>query len=134
MNAVMTQKNATIAIIGSGNIGRIVAANLVKGNRAVILADRNPAKAADISANLGSLVTSMEVGAAISQADIIVFAVYFQAIKELLKQYAKELEGKLLVDPSNPIAPDGKGGFTKIIDAGESAGHILAGLLPAKAT
>ena len=34
------------------------------------------------------------------------------------------------IDPSNPIAPDGNGGFKKIIGAQESAGQINAGLLP----
>ena len=38
--------------------------------------------------------------------------------------------GKIIVDPSNPIAPDGNGGFKKIIGADESAGQIIAGLLP----
>ena len=36
----------------------------------------------------------------------------------------------MLIDPSNPIAPDGKGGFTKIIGANESAGVVLSGILP----
>lgn len=34
------------------------------------------------------------------------------------------------MDPSNPIAPDEKGGFKKIIGAEESAGQILSALLP----
>ncbi len=40
------------------------------------------------------------------------------------------MDGKILVDVSNPIAPDGNGGFKKIISEDESAGMILAGLLP----
>ncbi len=40
----MTQ-TPTVAVIGLGNIGTIVAANLVKGNRAVIVADRTIEKA-----------------------------------------------------------------------------------------
>ena len=39
----------------------------------------------------------------------------------------------MIVDPTNPVGPDGKGGFAKIIGAQESAGQILAGLLPAGA-
>lgn len=34
------------------------------------------------------------------------------------------------MDPSNPIAPDENGGFRKIIDNDQSAGQILAALLP----
>jgi predicted dinucleotide-binding enzyme len=122
-----------VAVIGLGNIGTAVATNLVKGNRAVIVADRTIAKASALSQKLGNLAQSKEIVAAIKEADIIVFAVWFNAIKELLNQYASELEGKIIVDPSNPIAPDEKGGFKKIIGDKESAGEIIASLLPKNA-
>ena len=129
----MTQQSttkATVAIIGAGNIGKIVAANLQKGNRPVLLADRNLAKATAIATTLGSGVRPVELETAIREADIILLAVYFNAIKELLGRYATQLRGKVLIDPSNPIAPDDKGGFVKIIGASESAGKILSGILP----
>jgi len=75
----------------------------------------------------------MQIPAAIKEAEIIVFAIWFDAIKELLNTYATELQGKIIVDPSNPIAPDDKGGFKKIIGEKESAGKILSSLLPKKA-
>jgi predicted dinucleotide-binding enzyme len=40
------------------------------------------------------------------------------------------LEDKIVVDPSNPIAPDGRGGFKKTIAAEDSSGQIIARLLP----
>jgi len=119
-----------VAVIGLGNIGTAVASNLVKGNRSVIIADRTVAKAEELSQKLGSLAQPMEITAAIKEADIIVFAVWFNSIKELLQQYASELQGKIIVDPSNPIAPDEKGGFKKIIGEKESAGELLSALLP----
>lgn len=122
-----------VAVIGLGNIGTAVATNLVKGNRSVIIADRTIAKASALSQKLGSLAQPMDIESAIKEADIIVFAVWFSAIKELLHQYATELEGKIIVDPSNPIAPDEKGGFKKIISENESAGEILSALLPKNA-
>lgn len=122
-----------VTVIGLGNIGTAVATNLVKGNRAVIVADRTIEKAKKLSQKLGNLAQPMDIAAAIKEADIIVFAVWFSAIKKLLHQYAKELEGKIVVDPSNPIAPDEKGGFKKIIGDKESAGEIIAELLPKNA-
>jgi len=122
-----------VAVIGLGNIGKAVATNLVKGNRAVIVADRTAAKAKELSQKLGNLAQPMEISEAIRQADIIVFAVWFNAVKELVQQYAIELQGKILVDPSNPIAPDEKGGFKKIIGDNESAGEIISSLLPQSA-
>jgi predicted dinucleotide-binding enzyme len=55
---------------------------------------------------------------------------WFETIKEFVVANRASLVGKIIVDPSNPIAPDGKGGFRKIIPADQSSGQIVAGLLP----
>jgi len=119
-----------VAVIGVGNIGTAVATNLVKGGRSVIVANKEIAKAKELAEKLGDKVTPMEVADAIKTADIIVFAVWFNTMKELFDTYATELQGKVIVDPSNPIAPDENGGFKKIIGEKESAGEILSSLLP----
>lgn len=125
----MSQKSK-VAVIGLGNIGTVVATNLVKGNRAVLLADKTFEKASALSQKLGSQAKAATIVDAIKQADIIVLAIYFDPIKEFFKTYATELQGKIIVDPSNPIAPDENGGFKKIIGTDESAGKILSSLLP----
>jgi predicted dinucleotide-binding enzyme len=51
-------------------------------------------------------------------------------MKEFVVKYRNALVGKIVVDPSNPIAPSSKGGFDKIIPADQSSGEIIAGLLP----
>ena len=126
-------KQLKVAVIGLGNIGTAVATNLVKGQRSVIVADRSTEKANELSQKLGSLAQPASIPVAIQEADIIVFAIWFDAIKELFNTYAMALQGKILVDPSNPIAPDEKGGFKKIIADDQSAGEILASLLPKEA-
>lgn len=126
----MSTKKSKVAVIGLGNIGKVVASNLVKGNREVIVASHKLEDATAFAQQFGSLAKATEVGAAIREAEIIVMAVSFNTIQELLARYATELQGKIIVDPSNPIAPDGNGGFKKIIGAEESAGKIIAGLLP----
>lgn len=126
----MSANKPKVAIIGLGNIGKVVAANLVKGNREVIVASHKLEDAKAFAQQLGSLAKAAEVRAAIEEANIVVMAVWFSTIQELVKQYAPELKGKIIVDPSNPIAPDGNGGFKKIIGADESAGEIISGLLP----
>jgi len=125
----MTQ-TLKVAVIGLGKIGTAVATNLVKGNRSVIVADRTIEKANTLAQKLGSLAKPASIADAIKDADILVFAVWFNAIKELFLTYATELQGKIIVDPSNPIAPDENGGFRKIIDKDQSAGEILSSLLP----
>jgi predicted dinucleotide-binding enzyme len=126
----MSTNKSKVAIIGLGNIGKVVAANLVKGNRPVILASRKLEEAKLLAKELGTLATAVEIPTAIKEADIVIMSVWFASIKGLLVQYAAELQGKIIIDPSNPIAPDGNGGFKKIISADESAGQIIAGLVP----
>jgi predicted dinucleotide-binding enzyme len=132
---VMTQQNSskpTVAIIGLGNIGKVVAKNLVTGGRAVLIADRDPEEAKQLAAQLGGLAQAKTVIEAIAAADIVIPAISFKRILELLTQQAAALQGKIIVDVSNPIAPDGKGGFAKIIGEKESAGQQIAAVLPAK--
>ncbi|MFJ7060779.1 NAD(P)-binding domain-containing protein [Streptomyces microflavus] len=124
----------TTAIIGTGNIGGRLAANLVAGGEQVLLAARDLTSAQKLADSLGDTATAVTVDQAVEQADVIVLAVWLDAAKELLVQCGDRLSGKILVDPSNPIAPDGNGGFVKTIDAEESSGLLLAGLLPAGAT
>jgi predicted dinucleotide-binding enzyme len=62
-----------------------------------------------------------------------VVAVWFDSFRQLIAQYGERLAGKVIVDPTNPEGPDGHGGFRKIIGEQESAGQILAGLLPSGA-
>jgi predicted dinucleotide-binding enzyme len=130
----MTTNKSKVAVIGLGNIGKVVASNLVKGNREVILASQKLEDAKALASSLGTLAKATDVRTAIQEADIVVLSVWFSTIQELFKEFATELQGKIVIDPSNPIAPDGNGGFKKIIGADESAGKILKGLLPKGAT
>jgi predicted dinucleotide-binding enzyme len=126
----MSTNKSKVAVIGLGNIGKVVASNFVKGNREVTVATHKIEDAKALALKLGSLAKSADVKTAIKEADIVIMSVWFSTIQELFKQYSTELHGKIIIDPSNPIAPDGNGGFKKIIDADESAGQILEGLLP----
>jgi predicted dinucleotide-binding enzyme len=118
------------AIIGLGNIGNQVALNLIAGGQQVIVADHGPTKAQDLAKASNGNARATSVAAAIDEADVIIFAVYFDAIKSLLAEYRNKLSGKIVVDPSNPIAPDGSGGFKKTISQDQSSGQILAALVP----
>lgn len=119
-----------VAVIGLGKIGEAIATNLTKGNHAVILASRDLEKAKALASKLGNLAVAKETSAAIKDADVIIPAIYFNSIKEFFQTYSTELEGKIIVDVSNPIAPDGNGGFKKIVSQNESAGKILSDLIP----
>jgi predicted dinucleotide-binding enzyme len=119
-----------VAIIGLGNIGSAVAKNLVAGGQRVTVADKTPAKAGKIAGELGAHAEATPVANAIAKADVVILAIYFDAIRQFIADHRGALVGKIVVDPSNPIAPDGKGGFKKTIPADESSGQIIAALLP----
>ncbi len=119
-----------VAIIGLGNIGKIIAQNTIKCNRSVFIASREETDAKEFAMELGSLATATSTSDAIKNADIIVLSVWFNTIQELFKQYTTELQGKIIIDPSNPIAPDENGGFKKIIGEKESAGQLNAAIIP----
>ncbi|MBL7846058.1 MAG: NAD(P)-binding domain-containing protein [Cyclobacteriaceae bacterium] len=123
----------TVAIVGLGKIGEVIATNLAKGNQPVILASRDLEKATSLATKIGSLATAKPIAEAIREADVIIPALYFNLLQEFFKTYAQELAGKIIVDVSNPIAPDGNGGFKKIIGERESSGQILSQLIPKSA-
>jgi 8-hydroxy-5-deazaflavin:NADPH oxidoreductase len=118
------------AVIGLGNIGSRLAKNLTAGGEKIIVAAKTLTKAQELASELGSKTEAMPVADAIAKADVIILAIYFDAIKQLISTYQRALAGKIVVDPSNPIAPDGKGGFKKTIPAEQSSGQLISALLP----
>jgi 8-hydroxy-5-deazaflavin:NADPH oxidoreductase len=129
----MTIPDSTVAIIGIGNLGSRLAANFAAGGQDFLLAGRDQEAARKLASTLDGHAEVVSVDEAIDRADVLVFAVWFDVFKQLIAQYGERLAGKVIVDPSNPTGPDGRGGFRKVIGEQESAGQILAGLLPAGA-
>ena len=129
----MTISGSTVAIIGTGNIGSRLAANFAAGGQDFLLADRDQAAAHKIAAGLNGHAEVVSIDDAIERADVLVFAVWPDPFKQLIAQDGERLAGKVIVDPTNPVGPDGKGGYRKVIGEQEPSGQILAGLLPAGA-
>jgi predicted dinucleotide-binding enzyme len=123
--------SGTVAVIGTGNVGSGLAANFAAGGQDFLLAGRNLDAARKLAADLDGHAEAVTIDEAVDRADVLVFAVWLDAFRELIARYGDRLAGKVIVDPSNPIAPDGNGGFRKVIGEQESAGQLLAGLLPA---
>ena len=121
------------AVIGLGTIGGTIATRLAEGGVDVIVAERNLEKAKAFAGKLGDHAHALSIEDAVKTADVVILAVWFDVIKQLVVDHRSALAGKIVVDPSNPIAPDGKGGFTKAIAAEQSSGQIIAGLLPGDA-
>ena len=129
----MTISDSTVAIIGTGNIGSTLAANFAAGGQDFLLAGRDQEAARTIATGLGGHAEAVSVEEAVDRAGVLVPAVWLDDFQQFIAQYGDRLAGKVIIDPTNPVGPDGAGGYRKVIGEQESSGQILAGLLPAGA-
>ena len=120
----------TTAIIGIGNIGGTLARHLVRGGEPVVLAAKDKANAEALAHELGGHARAATVEEAIAEADTVVFAVWLDTIRELISKDSGLLEGKVIVDPSNPIGFDENGEMTRTLPDDQSAGSVVAAMLP----
>jgi predicted dinucleotide-binding enzyme len=122
--------DTTVAIIGSGNIGSRLASNFAAGGQDFLLASRDVEAASKLASDLDGHAEAVSVDDAVERADVLVFAVWLDSFKQLIAEYGDKLAGKVIIDPTNAVGPDGAGGYRKVIGEQESSGQILAALLP----
>src|SRR5258708_20303296 len=120
----------TTAIIGVGHLGSALPRHLVSGSERVVVAAEDQSHAQQLATQLGPLATAVPVRDAISQADTVVFAVWLDALKQLVAQHADVLNGKVVVDPTNPVSFDGNGNFVRTLPEHQSSASVVAGWLP----
>jgi predicted dinucleotide-binding enzyme len=120
----------TTAIIGIGNIGGPLAGHLVGGDEPVVLASKDASRAEALADELGPLARAASVEDAIGDADAVVFAVWLDTMRELIAEHAGLLENKVVVDPSNPFGLDENGQVMRTLPDDQSAGSMIASLLP----
>jgi predicted dinucleotide-binding enzyme len=100
-----------------------------KAGHTVEVMSRDAAKARALAKQVGAGATAGTFGAA-PAGDIVILAVPYSAVLDVVKQYGEELAGKLLVDITNPVAPD----YTSFVTPGDSFGaQEIAKVAPADA-
>jgi predicted dinucleotide-binding enzyme len=120
---------STISIIGSGGMAAAIAGLAVKAGHTVELMARDTAKARTLADGLGPLATTGAFAAA-PIGDMVILAVPYSAVLDVVKQYGEALAGKLLVDITNPIKSD----FTGFLTPEDSFGALeIAKVAPANA-
>jgi 8-hydroxy-5-deazaflavin:NADPH oxidoreductase len=129
----VTYPDSTVAIIGTGTIGSTLAAEFAAGGQDFLLAGRDEQAARTIAAGLDGHAEAVSVDEAVQRAGALVVAVWLPDFEQFIAQYGDRLAGKVIIDPTNPVGPDGEGGYRKVIGAQESSAQVLAGLLPAGA-
>jgi len=120
------------AIIGIGNIGSTIARHLVAGGESVVVAARDESKARELANELGPNARAALVEDAIAGADAVVLALWLDDMREVIPQQ-QLLDGRVVVDPSNPIAFDANGQVSRTLPDDQSAGSIVSAMLPAGA-
>lgn len=94
-----------VAVIGTGNIGSRVARRLAEGGEDVVVAASKPESAHEAAQQIGRGVRAADVKDAIANADVVVFATWFDTTKQLIADNTDALSGKIVVDPSNNMPP-----------------------------
>lgn len=120
---------STISIIGSGGMAAAIGGLAAKAGHTVEVMSRDAAKARALAEQIGAGATTGTFGAA-PAGDIVILAVPYAAVLDVVKQYGEELAGKLLVDITNPIKSD----FTGFLTPEDSFGaQEIAKAAPANA-
>jgi predicted dinucleotide-binding enzyme len=94
-----------ISIIGTGGMAAAIGGLAAKAGHTVEVMSRDAVKARALAEQVGAGATTGTFGVA-PAGDIVILAVPYSAVLEVVKQYGEELAGKLLVDITNPVASD----------------------------
>lgn len=122
-----------ITIIGTGNMARGIGTRLVAGGNSVTLLSRNPEKGAELAATLraaarhGARAQILPFGSPL-QDEVVILAISYHAVAEVLQSYQAQLAGKILVDITNPVKATFDGLATP---PDSSAAQEIAKLVPA---
>ena len=115
-----------VAIIGTGNVGSALGGTFARAGHEVTLAARDIEKARAVAAQVGA-TTAATPRDAIRDADVVVLAVPFTALRDVAAELREAAAGKVVVDVTNPLTAD----YSKLAtEGGSSAAEQLAAWLP----
>jgi predicted dinucleotide-binding enzyme len=125
---------STISIIGAGGMAMAIAGRTLKAGHPVEVISRDPAKAQALADKLGAGAITGKYGAA-PAGDIVILAVPYSGAAAAVADYGNALDGKVIIDITNPVAPDLSGLVTPNGRSGaqETAKGVPAGAHVVKA-
>jgi 8-hydroxy-5-deazaflavin:NADPH oxidoreductase len=107
-----------VTIVGTGNMGRAIATRLIAGGHTVTLHGTERSKAEALAREIGEGARAGTVGDPID-GDVLVLALWYQAVADALSRYGAGLDGKVVVDITNPV--DAETYEPLVLDAGSGA-------------
>jgi len=123
---------STISIIGSGGMAAAIGGRIAKAGHIVEVVSRDPAKARALADRLAAGATAGAYGAALA-GDIVILAVPYGSAAAVVADYGDTLDGKVIIDATNPVAadlkglvtPNGSSGAQEIAKAAPSSAHVV---------
>jgi 8-hydroxy-5-deazaflavin:NADPH oxidoreductase len=96
---------STISIIGTGGMATAIGGRIAKAGYTVEVVSRDPAKARALADQLAVGAITGTYGAA-PAGDIVILAVPYGSAAAVVTEFGDALDGKVIVDITNPISPD----------------------------
>jgi predicted dinucleotide-binding enzyme len=118
-----------VSIIGSGNMAGAIGTLALKGGNTVEIVGRDAARSAARAEALGDGATTGKWGAT-PAGDIVILAVLFESAVPVVSQFGDALDGKVIVDITNPFNADATG---LAIPDDTSVARMVAEAAPASA-
>jgi len=97
-----------IAIIGAGNVGKALSGSFVRAGHDVTISSQHPDNARAAAAESGAKAAATNAEA-IPDAEVVVLAVPYGVLAEVVDELGDALNGKVVVDATNPLRPDYQG-------------------------
>lgn len=116
----------TISIIGTGGMAAAIGGRAASAGYAVEIISRDPAKARALADRLAAGATTGTYGAT-PAGDIVIVAVPYASAASVVAGYGDALDGKVIVDITNPISADATG---LVSPAGSSGAEEIARAAP----
>ena len=123
--------SSSISIIGLGTMASALADRALAGGNTVEIIGRDPAKAEEVAATLaGATVGTAGTAPA---GDIVILAVPYDSASAVVSAYGDALQGKVIIDITNPVTPDltgfvtpeGSSGAQEIAKAAPAGAHVI---------
>ncbi len=111
-----------VAIIGTGNVGSALGGSFSRAGHDVTFYGRDAAKTAKVAKSTSSSAAG-SAASAVQDADVVVVAVPYGAVADIVREIAPAVDGKVVIDATNPLRADMTGLATT---SGESAAEEIA--------
>src|ERR1700681_2919240 len=123
---------STISIIGSGGMATAISGRIAKAGHTVEVVSRDPAKARALADKLAAGATTGTYGGA-PAGDIIILAAPYRRAGAVVSDLGDALDGKVIIDITNPVTPDmsglvtphGSSGAEEIAKAAPAGAHVV---------